>query len=114
MSNNVFVIYPERSKLGVWTFTDEKVGLINEPFVGAINEYMDFMTKDIKDAQNGFPLYFSSSKLPNTKMTLHKVDGDINGTYYAFEELDMQIGWLCPALFKYFDEAPKTFYVGCD
>ena len=112
--NNVYVIYPKRSPMGVWTFTDESVGLTNEPFVGIINQFMDYMTKDIENADNGFPLYFSESKLPNTKMTLHKVEGDSNGTYYAFEELDMQIGWLCPALLKYFKDAPNIFYVGCE
>ena len=114
MNNSVFVIYPVRSSMGVWSFTDDDVGLKNEPFVGMINVYMDYMTKDIVNAEKGFPLYFSKIKLPNTKMTLHKVSGDEFGTYYKFEELDMAEGWLCPALFKYFDVAPDTFYIGCD
>ena len=114
MTNTVFVIYPKRSPFGVWTFTDVSVGLTDEPFMGIINQFMDDMTTDIIDAKNGFPLYFSKTKLPNTKLTLHKAGGDSSGTYYAFEELGMQVGWLCPALFKYFTDSPDTFYIGHD
>jgi len=32
------------------------------------------------------------------------------GTWYEVEELGMS-GWLCPALFKYFDKAPDNIYV---
>lgn len=33
----------------------------------------------------------------------------MSGNTYYCEALDME-GWLCPALFKYFEEAPKNLY----
>jgi hypothetical protein len=36
--------------------------------------------------------------------------GDSGGNWYYSPQLDME-GWLCPALFKYFPEAPKEIYV---
>ena len=35
---------------------------------------------------------------------------DAGGTWYWSDELQME-GWLCPALFRYYDEAPETLYV---
>jgi hypothetical protein len=31
------------------------------------------------------------------------------GNWYRSADLDME-GWLCPALFRYFDQAPKRIY----
>ena len=34
----------------------------------------------------------------------------MDGNWYYSPELDME-GWLCPALLKYFDEAPRELFV---
>ena len=33
----------------------------------------------------------------------------MDGNWYYSADLDAE-GWLCPALFKYFDEAPEKIY----
>jgi hypothetical protein len=35
---------------------------------------------------------------------------EYGGNWYFSSEFKME-GWLCPALFKYFDNAPKEIYV---
>nr|WP_323697113.1 DUF6717 family protein [Thiorhodovibrio litoralis] len=35
---------------------------------------------------------------------------EYDGNWYRSDTLDME-GWLCPALFKYFDKAPKRIFV---
>ncbi len=41
------------------------------------------------------------------------VRGDAGGNWYRLEKPPME-GWLCPALFKYYREAPKELYVRAD
>ena len=107
MQNSVFLIQPYRTEYGVWVFTDEKVGLVDEPFVGIINQMID----NLVDHETKCILYFSENKLPETSVTLNLIESEPNGSYYSVEEFGDESVWLCPALFKYFKEAPKTFYV---
>jgi Family of unknown function (DUF6717) len=37
---------------------------------------------------------------------------DMGGNWYYSEKFGLE-GWLCPALFKYFESAPKEIYVQC-
>jgi hypothetical protein len=64
---------------------------------------------DIPNAEQGFTLIFSSSPFPGHQHRLdwRREEGD--GNWYHAADLDME-GWLCPALFKYFTEPPKTLY----
>lgn len=112
-NNSMHVIYPKRSQYGIWTFTDESVGLVDEPFVGAINLFIDYMVKDLDNPQNGFPLYFSEIPFPNKVMTLRKqYNTEGGGAVYSIDELNGAEGWLCPATLKYFKDYPEVFYVG--
>jgi len=36
--------------------------------------------------------------------------GDMGGNWYGSEDSPME-GWLCPALFRYFEKAPAELYV---
>lgn len=36
--------------------------------------------------------------------------GEFGGNWYFSPEFNLE-GWLCPALFKYFDQAPKEIFV---
>ncbi|MGI8907476.1 MAG: DUF6717 family protein [Candidatus Sumerlaeaceae bacterium] len=38
------------------------------------------------------------------------MEEETGGNWYEWADHQMK-GWLCPALFKYFDAAPKTIYV---
>ena len=61
------------------------------------------------DADKGFTLLFSTIPFPGCNAKFEWLRAESGGNWYLFRELDME-GWLCPALFKYFDNAPATIY----
>ncbi len=110
MTNALNVIFPYRHE-GMWVFDDANAGLDKEPFVEGADTMIDkaLETKGIENADRGFRLLFSAGEFPryDVKFTwLRAADG---GNYYGAEGWQLE-GWLCPALFKYFDEAPKEIY----
>jgi hypothetical protein len=111
-ANAIFCIYPMRSDYGTWFFTDHEAGLQQEPFVGSINEMIDEMVKDIKGARDGFSLYFSATPIPQSQMsfTLVAESEHCGGADYHCDQLGIT-GWLCPALFCYFEKPPQKIYV---
>jgi hypothetical protein len=106
--NNLIVIHPYKWK-GVWVFDDENTELVREPFVCGADVIIDEMVKNIPDASHGFTLIFSGGPFPGYNATLEWRREDMRGNWYHCVELDME-GWLCPALFKYFTDAPKKIY----
>ena len=110
MSNALMVIFPYRHK-GMWVFDDEDVGLNKEPFVSGADTVIDraIETLGIENADQGFRLIFSASPFPDYHLKLDWLRAGDFGNWYKAEQFDME-GWLCPALFKYFDEAPKEIY----
>ena len=108
-SNSLMVIMPYRHA-GTWVFDDSAVGLRREPFVAGIPEMIDEMVKDIPDAETGFRLLFSTQSFPGYTHKLVWRRGDETGNWYYCERYDKE-GWLCPGLFKYYQEAPKEIFV---
>jgi hypothetical protein len=109
MNNAIMVIFPYR-KNGVWMFDDDAVGLKQEPFVCGVPEMIDVLVADIKDAEKGFAAYFSGQPFPGARMHLKRVREEHGGNWYQLAGTDTQ-GWLCPAMFKYFAEAPSSLFV---
>jgi hypothetical protein len=107
--NAINVISPYKYQ-DIWVFDDPKVGLIQEPFVSGADIMIDRVVVDIKNAEQGFVLLFSNAPFPGCQLHLKWCRTDGGGNWYRSEQLDME-GWLCPALFKYFSEAPKDIYV---
>jgi hypothetical protein len=107
-ANSIFVISPYKY-YGTWVFDDPRVSLVREPFVAGIPEMIDKLVKDIPNADQGFRLLFSASPFPGYTIKLTWVRGEGSGNWYFCEEYNAE-GWLCPALFRYFDEAPKEIY----
>ena len=107
--NAMLVIHPYRHQ-GTWVFDDERVGLVQEPFVAGIPEMIDVLVEDIPNAEDGFRLLFSAREFPGWQKRLTLVRPESGGAYYATDDPPME-GWLCPALFKYFDEPPQEIYV---
>jgi hypothetical protein len=62
-----------------------------------------------RQAASGFHLFFSAHPFPGYQLELNWQRSEFDGNWYHSEVLDME-GWLCPALLKYFDDAPKTIY----
>ena len=107
--NSLFVIAPYDYE-GLWVFDDERVGLEQEPFVGGADTMIDALVAGIPDAKKGFRIIFSASAFPGCTQKLDWVRSELSGNVYRSAELDME-GWLCPALFKYFEEAPQEIYL---
>lgn len=107
--NSLHVIAPYKYH-GMWVFDDARVGLDREPFVSGADTMIDRAVANIPDADRGFLLVFSATPFPGHQITLDWTRGDAGGNWYFSRELDME-GWLCPALFKYFTEAPSKIHV---
>lgn len=108
-ANSIMVIAPYRYQ-GTWVFDDRTVGLVKEPFVAGVPEMIDVLVKDIPNADNGFRLLFSAQPFPGHQKALKWLRGDGGGNYYAFDDPPME-GWICPAMFRYYEKAPKHLYV---
>jgi hypothetical protein len=108
--NSINVISPYKH-YGMWVFDDPRVGLVQEPFVAGADIMMECLVSDIPDAAKGFILVFASTPFPGHQHRLdwERTDTD-GGNWYCWKEFKIE-GWLCPALFKYFTEAPKHIYV---
>ncbi|MFQ5804032.1 MAG: DUF6717 family protein [Candidatus Methylomirabilales bacterium] len=109
MGNWMMVIFPYWAD-GTWVFDDPAVGLVKEPFVEGVPEMINDLVKDIPDARNGFRLLFSASPFPGYQRELTWLREEYGGNWYRLEERPME-GWLCPALYRYFEKAPEKLYV---
>jgi len=107
--NAINVIAPYQYH-GMWVFDDPRVGLVHEPFVAGADTMIDRVTADIPEASKGFLMVFSATPFPGHQFKLEWRRADSGGNWYYSPQLDME-GWLCPALFKYFAEAPEEIYI---
>lgn len=109
MPNQIMIIAPYWHH-ETWVFDDPEVDLRQEPFVSGVPEMIDDLVVDIANAHEGFRLLFSVSPFPGFQRKLTWVREEMGGHWY-FDEQTKSEGWLCPALFKYFSEAPAELYV---
>lgn len=120
-NNSVMVLHPykQHPDSPVWVFDDPKAQLLAEPFVGQINDMMDRLLESKGISTEGrpyaFSLLFSASPIPGHDLHLEWVSGDTSnnnstGNIYSCPAYGLE-GWLCPALFHYFDRAPQSIYV---
>lgn len=109
MANQIMVIAPYFAD-GTWVFDDESVGLVKEPFVSGIPEMIDFLIEGIPDARKGFRMLFSGSPFPGYQQKVKWDREEMGGHWYRLDTPPLE-GWLCPALFKYFDLPPDELYV---
>lgn len=111
-SNSIMTIAPYRHN-GTWVFDDLSAGLVKEPFIAGVPEMIDVLVKDIPDADAGFRLTFSAIPFPGHQRKLTWERAEAGGNYYSIEDPKME-GWLCPAMFQYFRQAPKELFVKAD
>ena len=107
--NTLMVIVPYKYE-GLWVFDDAAVGLSKEPFIAGIDSLIDKATANIPDAQHGFRAIFSARQFPGASFKLEWRRAESDGNWYYSPEFNQE-GWLCPALFKYFKNAPPEIYV---
>jgi hypothetical protein len=106
--NAIMVIHPYKSD-GMWVFDDRNAGLVQEPFVSGADKIIDRMVTQIPDAESGFTLIFAGTPFPSYQLKLDWRREEYGGNWYYSPNLASE-GWLCPALFKYFDMTPKEIY----
>jgi hypothetical protein len=106
--NAISVLVPYRYE-GMWVFDDPAVGLHREPFVAGIDVMIDRFVAEIPNADKGFRLLFSPTPFPGHTIKLEWRRGEYGGNWYFCAQLGVE-GWLCPALFKYFDKAPPELF----
>jgi hypothetical protein len=112
VGNAIMVILPYRYE-GTWVFDDPRVGLVREPFVAGVPELIDDLVAGIPGATNGFRLTFSARPFPSYQKKLIWLRGDSVGNYYRMDGSEKQ-GWICPAMFHYYQTPPKELYVRAD
>ncbi|QDT69998.1 hypothetical protein MalM25_29420 [Planctomycetes bacterium MalM25] len=120
--NSLLVLAPYQYN-GAWVFDDDRVGLVREPFVAGVPEMIDVLVEDIDEPAEGFRLTVSANPFPGYEAKLGWLRGDRQGNYYQLDEPPAWMSeeddvpeecWICPALFKYYDSAPKALYVKAD
>ena len=108
--NSIQVINPYWA-FDTWVFDDPAKNLEAEPFVSGAPELLNILAEDIPNAyQDGFRLLFSPGPFPGYQLVVDWVREEHGGNWYKSDERGLE-GWLCPALFKYFDAAPPKIYV---
>ena len=107
-------LYPYLHR-GTWVFDDPRTGLKEEAFVMGTTEMISRLlaAKGIDDAARGFRLTFADRPFAGHDVRLTWLRGDRRtGNWYGGEVAgDRMEGWLCPALYSYFLQAPATIYV---
>lgn len=95
-----------------WVFDDEAAGLVQEPFVSGTDVMISKMLElyEINFPELGFILKFSDKSFVGFQERLSWAYEEMDGNWYEWKRMGMQ-GWLCPALFCYYDEAPKILHV---
>jgi len=106
--NALSVLFPYKYE-GMWVFDDPDVGLRREPFVMGIDQMITHFVADIPIAHKGFKLLLSPTPFPGYVIKLEWRREEYGGNWYFCPQIGIE-GWLCPALFKYFDQAPKELY----
>jgi len=110
-NNSIMKIWAYKHK-GQWVFDDDDRGLVKEPFVAGADTLLDILSK----GKNAVNLIFSGDDFPKANLVINRTSESAGsfggGTDYVFESPGITLPvWLCPALFKFFKEAPETIYV---
>jgi hypothetical protein len=98
----------------VWAFDDKRTGLKGEPFVMGINEMIDAIVlkqgMNLKQAKaNGMIIEFCTSEFDGYAVKWERRAEMGGGNWYEWVEGKMT-GWLCPALYLYYTDAPDAIY----
>ena len=116
-----FIIYPYLFLETCWVFDHEPTGLKQEAFVCGASEMISALldSKDIPNAAEGFQMTFSDEPFDGHDVELQWLGkGDsrpMTGNWYKGQINGQEMeGWLCPALFCFFESAPKRLFVRAD
>ena len=113
--NNVLELFPYQIH-NCWVFDDVRTGLKEEAFVSGMTEIINKVVHQfkIKNPTKGFRMVFSDKPFVGFHASIQKIEGGSKeaGNWYHGEICgDYMKGWLCPALYLYFPEAPSNIYM---
>lgn len=108
--NSIHVIHPYWDN-GSLVFDDPDVGLRKEPFVAGADSVLAVLAGWVPGCEERFTLLFSDKPFPGSQTSIRRLRPECDGTWYACDDLDGAEGWLCPALFRYFEEAPERLFL---
>ncbi len=113
MKNSIFILQPTRNRYGIWAFDDINTGLVQEPFVGDTNILIDNMVLEagytLEEASKGIALLFSPDPFQGHQSEIYLIETTPYGSTYGNDKWDIE-PWLCPALYKYFPQAPQRLF----
>ena len=100
---------------GQWVFDDERRGIMVEPLVCGADDVFDVLSgRHADDRINRCTVNFSASPIPGHDVHATYLRPEDGGSRYSTTDMTGDTPfefWLCPALFAYFDRAPKDLYV---
>ncbi len=70
---------------------------------------IELLVTDIPNAPGGFRMIFSGQPFPGAQVRIDWLREEAGGNWYRWNEQNLE-GWLCPALFKYFDQTPQSIW----
>ena len=106
--NSLLAVNPYK-KDGLWAIDDELRELTREPLVLGIDSMLDYWDKKL-NANNKLKVVFSNNAFPKYNFHLEWLREESGGNWYYSKDLKEE-GWLCPALYKYFEIAPKEIFM---
>ena len=111
-NNSIFVIHPYKRD-GIWAFDDAQKGLVREAFVAGADDLLELAAKRVgipsADFGRGITVLFSANPFPGTQVSVKRTREEHGGTWYHSPDFGFE-GWLCPALFRYFETAPEAIH----
>ncbi len=113
--SNALELYPYQIG-NCWVFDDSRAGLKEEAFVLGMSEIITRVInhQKIPNASKGFRMIFSHESFDGYHALINKVPGGNReeGNWYEGEVCGAFMkGWLCPALYLYFSDAPSRIFM---
>lgn len=102
--NAINIIHPYKYGTA-WVFDDKTKELDKEAFVAGADTLLDILTGNSEKCT----VTFSQHKFPGASNMVKHIGPELDGDIYYSEELKHTL-WLCPALLKYFEKAPKEIW----
>lgn len=110
MDSKVYKITPYL--WGAFLVFDEKEhGLEKEPLIEGVPEILFELCDKHKVKKQVFNLYFSEAPFTDYQLQATRAEEQGGGYWYVAGD---KRGWLCPALFCYFEKAPDNLYFKVD
>ncbi len=104
-------IFPFKDQTGQWVFSDPATELENEELIAGVPDFIEAITADIPDADQGFALSFSSVPFDGYQVKLDFVCRECGGCWYRgrIDGKETEC-WFCQSFFRYYSDPPAALY----